>query len=193
MSTINHSRVSRVSLLSESRSTVDPPTYLFLFFYPVIIVKTIFFSFLRFLPPFISIAIFWDIFIGNTKNCAPSPIYCSALIFFFSRYFSEIWEFRRNEHVTSRYRLHGFYVIQGEGGWITTSLGWIMYFFVFFIAFLLFVKFLPRKAKLSRITRNLILFRSFFPLLITSGEKDQFQGLINFLLLNESITRGAIL
>ena len=76
---------------------------------------------------------------------------------------------------------------------MNNDLAGIIYFFVFFIAFLLFVKFLPRKAKLSRITRNLILFLSFFPLLITSGEKDQFQGLINFLLLNESITREAIL
>lgn len=69
----------------------------------------------------------------------------------------------------------------------------IFFCFFYFFIFLLFIKFLPRKAKLSRITRNLILFRSFFPLLITSGEKDQFQGLINFLLSNESITRGAIL
>lgn len=69
----------------------------------------------------------------------------------------------------------------------------IFFCFFYFFIFLLFIKFLPRKAKLSRITQNLILFLSFFPLLITSGEKDQFQGLINFLLSNESITRGAIL
>lgn len=50
---------------------------------------------------------------------------------------------------------------------MNNDLAGIIYFFVFFIAFLLFVKFLPRKAKLSRIP-NHAKFDSlplFFPLI----------------------------
>lgn len=103
---------------SPRRSTVDPPTYhLFsfvFFFYPVIIIKTIFF---REVPEVFTVYFHreWDIFIGKT---ARHPRYCSALIYFFPffrpRIFSEIWEFRRNEYVISRYRLHGFYIMRGK-------------------------------------------------------------------------------
>lgn len=116
VSTINHSRVSRVSLPHSFSAQIHgrSANVSFVFF-------RVFFLSCHYYKNEVS-EVFtvyfhreWDIFIGKT---ARHPRYCSALIYFFPffrpRIFSEIWEFRRNEYVISRYRLHGFYIMQGK-------------------------------------------------------------------------------
>lgn len=196
MSTINHSRVSRVSLLSESRSTVDAATYRFVsFFLSRHYCKNNFF----FLPEVFTTVYFHRDILGYFHWKYEKLRTVPDILFRFNIFFFPI--FFRNLRIPSKrtcYIAISFARIlcNTRGGGVNNDLAGmnnIFFCFFYFFIFLLFIKFLPRKAKLSRITRNLILFLSFFPLLITSGEKDQFQGLINFLLSNESITRGAIL
>lgn len=120
VSTINHSRVSRVSLPHSFSAQIHGRSANVSFvFFRVFFLSCHYYknNFFREAPEVFTVYFHreWDIFIGKT---ARHPRYCSALIYFFPffrpRIFSEIWEFRRNEYVISRYRLHGFYIMQGK-------------------------------------------------------------------------------
>ena len=119
VSTINHSRVSRVSLPHSFSAQIHGSANVSFVFFRVFFLSCHYYknNFFREAPEVFTVYFHreWDIFIGKT---ARHPRYCSALIYFFPffrpRIFSEIWEFRRNEYVISRYRLHGFYIMRGK-------------------------------------------------------------------------------
>lgn len=199
VSTINHSRVSRVSLPHSFSAQIHgrSANVSFVFF-------RVFFLSCHYYKNEVS-EVFtvyfhreWDIFIG--KNCAPSPILFRFNIFF--SFFSSpyiFWNLRIPSKRICYIAISFARILYNAGK--TTRLGWIMYLLFFTSLFSVFVSFfLPFHFKflLTRWTfpnldtRNLILSLPLL-LLTTSGEKNQFRDLINFLLSNESITRRAIL
>lgn len=126
----------------------------------------------------------WDIFVGSTKNCVSFSILfrfnISFFLFFFfsSPIFSEIWEFRRNEYVTFAWIF--LYNTRDERPGRMNNVFFSLHPDIVF-RFRIFLSWISKFDSLS------------FLLLITSGEKNQFQDLINFLLSNESIMRRVIL
>lgn len=203
VSTINHSRVSRISLPHSFSAQIHgrSANVSFVFF------RVFFLSCHYYKNNFFSRGSwgFYRLFSSRVgyfhwKNCAPSPILFRFNIFF--SFFSSpyiFWNLRIPSKRICYIAISFARILYNAGK--TTRLGWIMYLLFFTSLFSVFVSFfLPFHFKflLTRWTfpnldtRNLILSLSLL-LLTTSGEKNQFRDLINFLLPNESITRRAIL